>query len=112
MIYEIRVYTPHDGKAEALRQRFLQHTLRLFDRAGIEVVEVLAPASSPGMSPGPAGDDLWYITRFADEAARTAAWDAFKADPEWPRIKAATETDGPLLKAQTVTVLTALPHVS
>jgi hypothetical protein len=45
------------------------------------------------------------MTRFADEDSRKAAWASFAADPEWVKLKAASETDGALLKTQTVSVL-------
>jgi hypothetical protein len=45
------------------------------------------------------------MTRFADEDARKKAWAAFGADPEWVALKAASETDGPLLKNQVISVL-------
>ena len=94
----MRTYEPHDGKADAMRSRFETHVAGLFARHGIELMGAF--------SPEPADGRLVYVTRFADEAARKAAWDAFGADPAWKAIKAASEADGPLLRAQTVSVLT------
>ena len=48
---------------------------------------------------------LTYVTRFPDEAARKQAWASFGVDPEWAAVKAASETKGPLLKNQVVSVL-------
>ncbi|MDP1534589.1 MAG: hypothetical protein Q8L92_13535, partial [Rubrivivax sp.] len=48
---------------------------------------------------------LTYVTRFADVAARKPAWAAGAADPERAAVKASSEPDGPLLKSQTVSVL-------
>lgn len=98
MIYEIRVYEAKDGKAAAMRERFVKEVAaRFFPRHGIELV---------GAFVGPEDDGrLTYMTRFADEDARKKAWAAFGADPEWAKVKAASETDGPLLKNQVVTVL-------
>jgi hypothetical protein len=45
------------------------------------------------------------MTRFKDEDARKKAWASFAADPEWAAVKAASETDGALLKHQTISVL-------
>ncbi|MDJ0391116.1 NIPSNAP family protein [Roseomonas sp. E05] len=102
MRYELRIYEPQEGRAEALRQRFEQHVLRIFPRHGIEVVGVFAPE--------PADGRLCYLTRFPDGAASEAAWARFNADAEWRDIKAASEREagGPLMKAQSVTVLAAL----
>jgi hypothetical protein len=80
LIYEIRVYEAAEGKADAMRRRFLD----------IE------------------DGRLTYMTRFADEDARRKAWAAFGADAEWAAAKAASETDGPLLKSQVVSVLSPM----
>ncbi len=92
MIYEIRVYEPAEGRAEAMRARFEREVLpHFFPRHGIEVLGVF---TSPGVG------SLTYITRFANEEARQRAWAAFGADPEWKAVKAKSEVDGPLLREQ------------
>ena len=48
---------------------------------------------------------LTYLTQFNSEDDRSKAWAAFGADPEWRAVKAASEVNGPLLKNQTVSVL-------
>jgi hypothetical protein len=101
MLYELRVYEAHPGKAEAMRARFRDHAMRLFPGHGITLVGVFALE--------PADGRIAYIARFADEAARQAAWASFGQDAEWKRIKAESERDGPLLRTQTVTAMTALP---
>lgn len=97
MIHEIRTYVPHEGKAEALRVRFLDKVRPIFARLGIDLVASYSDAETP--------DELVYLTRFPDMAARDAAWDAFKTDAEWAATKAASETDGPLLKSQRIQLL-------
>jgi hypothetical protein len=98
LIYDLRTYEAVDGKAEAMRTRFFQEVAsKFFPRHGIELVGAFIGQKEDGR--------LTYITRFADEAAREAAWAAFSADPDWAKIKAASEVGGPLLKQQTVTVL-------
>lgn len=100
MVYELRIYQPAEGRADALRQRFLDHTLRIFEKHGIEALGVF--------SPNEGSDRLVYMTRFADEAARKAAWAGFGSDPEWKDVKTKSETSGPLLKEQSVMVLDPL----
>jgi len=98
LIYEIRVYEAAEGRAEAMRRRFVDNVAaRFFPRHGIELVGAFTAPDEDGR--------LTYMTRFADEAARKKAWAAFAADPEWAAVKAASEPDGPLLKNQTVSVL-------
>lgn len=98
LLYEMRIYEPHDGKAAAMRSRFETHVAKLFAKHGIELMGAF--------SPEPADGRLVYVTRFADEAARKAAWASFGDDPHWKAVKAESEADGPLLRTQTVSVLT------
>ncbi|MEH2482625.1 hypothetical protein V1282_005982 [Nitrobacteraceae bacterium AZCC 2146] len=98
MIYEIRVYEAAEGKADAMRRRFLDVVVtRFFPRHGIELLGAFTAPAEDGR--------LTYMTRFADEDARKKAWAAFGADPEWATVKAASETDGPLLKSQVISIL-------
>jgi hypothetical protein len=100
MIYELKAYTPHKGKEAALRARFLEKTLPIFEKHGIVVTALFTPADAPAQ--------LWYMTRFQNDQSRRAAWAAFQADAEWQAVKKETEADGPLLEAQTTTVLNSL----
>jgi hypothetical protein len=98
LIYEIRVYEAAEGRADAMRRRFRDNVAtKFFPRHGIELVGAFTAPAEDGR--------LTYMTRFADGDSRKKAWASFAADPEWAALKAATETDGPLLKNQTVSVL-------
>jgi NIPSNAP len=97
MIYELRTYTAAPGQAEKLKQRFRDHTLVYFRRHNIELVGCWEPVEAP--------DQLVYLTRFADETASRTAWAAFGKDADWLRVKAESETAGPLLASQKVQML-------
>ena len=98
MIYEIRIYEAAEGCAAAMRRRFLNEVAaKFFPRHGIELLGAFTNPDDDGR--------LTYMTRFADEDARKRAWASFGADPEWAAVKAASETNGPLLKSQVVSVL-------
>ena len=98
MIYEIRVYEAAEGCAAAMRRRFLNEVAaKFFPRHGIELLGAFTTPDDDGR--------LTYMTRFADEDARKRAWASFSADPEWAAVKAASETNGPLLESQVVSVL-------
>ena len=98
MIYEIRVYEAAEGKADAMRRRFLEVVApKFFPRHGIELIGTFKSQTEDGR--------FTYMTRFTDEDARKNAWAAFGADAEWAAAKAASEIDGPLLKSQVVSVL-------
>ncbi|MFD1198059.1 NIPSNAP family protein [Brucella gallinifaecis] len=102
MIYDMRVYTAHPGKEQALSKRFVQHVLPIFERLGIAVVSIFETRV-----PAP---KLIYITRFTDEATREKAWNAFKTDADWLAVKAASEMDGPLLAQQEIHAMNAVDH--
>jgi hypothetical protein len=98
LIYEIRVYEAAEGRADAMRRRFCDKVAtKFFPRHGIDLVGVFTAPVEDGR--------LTYMTRFTDEDARKKAWAAFGADPEWAALKAASETEGPLLKNQVISVL-------
>jgi len=89
MIYELRQYTPNEGKETAMLERFVK-TLPLFKKHGLSLEMSLQPLEDP--------KELWYLLRFETEAARESAWAGFLADPEWVELKKSSEADGPLLK--------------
>ena len=97
MIYEIRVYEAADGKSDAMKTRFKNEVVKRFPGHGIELLGVFESAADVSR--------LTYLTRFKSEEDRSQAWAAFGADPEWRAVKAASEVNGPLLKNQTVSVL-------
>lgn len=97
MIYEVRVYEAAEGKAEAMKSRFKNEVIKRFRHHGIELVGVFDAEGDSSR--------LVYVTRFKSEDDRSRAWAAFGGDPSWKAVKAATETNGPLLKNQTVSVL-------
>ena len=98
LIYEIRVYEAAEGRADAMRRRFYDDVAtRFFPRHGIELLGAFTASVDDGR--------LTYMTRYANEDARKKAWASFAADPEWAAVKAASETDGLLLKNQIVSVL-------
>jgi hypothetical protein len=41
-----------------------------------------------------AGEKLVYMLAFPSRAAAEASWKAFRADPEWIKVKADSEKDG------------------
>lgn len=97
MIYELRNYKATPGSIDKLHRRFEDHTLPLFHKHGIEVVGFWVAAED--------SDRIVYLVRFASEAARETAWAGFQADPDWHRIKAESEADGPIVASMESMVL-------
>lgn len=89
-IYELRIYTINPGKADALHNRFRNHTLRLFKKHGIESIGYWMPTDTADLR-------LHFLLRYPSREAREASWKAFMADPEWQAAYKASEANGAIL---------------
>ena len=92
-VYELRTYTTHDGRLDALHARFRNHTNKLFVKHGMELVGYWVPTDGPESA-----NTLVYILAFPSREARDASFKAFTTDPEWKAAKEASEKDGPIVK--------------
>jgi hypothetical protein len=92
-VYELRIYKTEPGKLDALHARFRDYTCKLFKKHGIEVIGFWTPAEGDE-----AKTTLIYIVAFPSVEAQKAAWQAFRADPEWAKAKAESEKEGALAK--------------
>lgn len=106
MIYELRTYWAAPGKIDALHRRFQTLTLGVFQRHNMRVVGFWTPQPAT-----PETGSLVYILAFADEAAKEAAWAAFREDPEWIAGKAESEKDGSLVEKLTSVILAPVEYV-
>ncbi|MHB0961161.1 MAG: NIPSNAP family protein [Pirellulaceae bacterium] len=104
-VYELRVYKTNPGKLDALHARFRDHTCKLFQKHGIELVGFWTPSEGDD-----AKDTLIYIVAFPSVEAQKQAWEAFRADPDWQKAKADSEKDGVLVKNVTSQNLTATDY--
>ncbi len=92
-VYELRTYTCHPGKLEALKARFRDHTIRLFNRHNMESIGYWVPAD-----PEKSQNTLIYILAHPSREAAEKNWAAFRADPEWVKAKADSEAAGPIVQ--------------
>ena len=92
--FEMRTYTATPGNLPRLLDRFRQHTVGLFSKHGMKHFGYFTPASG---QPG-ADNTLVYFIYHASPAARGTSFAAFGADPDWIKVKSASETaaGGPL----------------
>jgi hypothetical protein len=96
-LYELRIYTTNPGKLPDLHARFRDHTMKLFEKHGMENIIYW------NVSEGARGEDeikdnlLVYIIAHKDEAAREASWKGFMNDPEWKEAAAKSEENGKIL---------------
>ena len=91
-VFELRTYTCNEGKLEALKARFRDHTIEIFKRHGIESIGYWVPED-----PEKSKTTLIYIIVHPSREAATKNWDAFRADPEWKKVAADSEANGKIL---------------
>jgi hypothetical protein len=91
--FELRIYTAPPGKLEALHRRFREHTNRLFQKHGMELVAYWTPVDGEESK-----NTLIYVLAYPDRASRDKSWDAFRNDPDWKLAKEESEKNGPLVE--------------
>ncbi|MCE9562773.1 MAG: NIPSNAP family protein [Planctomycetes bacterium] len=85
-LLNLRVYESHNERAAAKKvEMFEKGELAIFRRVG------LTPVFFASAVVGAAMPNLTYLLTFPDEAGRKAAWDKFRADEEWLKLKAIPE---------------------
>jgi len=103
MIHELRTYTCLPGKLPVVLKRFENHTLGLFRKHGIRNGPLFTVAV------GEDSQQIKYILEWESMAERDRIWTAFRADPEWKKVLAETEKDGPLVARIANEILAAAP---
>ena len=89
LVYELRTYTTNEGMLPALHARFRDHTMRIFEKHGMQNIGYWVPTDKP--------NTLVYIIAHESRAAADASWQAFGADPEWRKVAADSQKNGPIL---------------
>lgn len=92
-IYELRTYTAHEGKLEALEARFRDHTLKIFESHGMKNIGYWLTEKKEGED-----QKLVYIIAHKDRDAAKASWDDFRKDPAWKAASKASRVNGRLVK--------------
>jgi hypothetical protein len=91
-VFELRTYHAMPGKLDDLLARFRDHTTTLFTQHGMTQLGYWLPMEKKDG----AGETLIYILAHKSREACEASFKAFRADPEWIKVKAASEANGPL----------------
>jgi hypothetical protein len=85
-LFNLRIYESHNERAGNKKiEMFNKSELAIFQRIGLTPVffaQAVAGAAMP---------NLTYMLVFPDEAGRKAAWDRFRADAEWKKLRAMPE---------------------
>ncbi len=101
--YEMRVYYAAPGKLEALNSRFRDHTVKLFEKHGMQNIGYWMPLENKDQK-------LVYVLAYPNRQAREASWKAFMADPDWTKAYKASEVDGKLVAKVEVSFMTATDY--
>ena len=90
-VYELRLYHVNEGKMDALIARFGDHTDAIFKRHNMKSIGYWRPEDDPY------SQNLFvYILEHPSREEAQKNWAAFQADPEWKKVKADSEVNGPL----------------
>ncbi|HYE29879.1 MAG TPA: NIPSNAP family protein [Methylomirabilota bacterium] len=89
-VYEIRTYWAPEGKLEDLNARFRKHTLKLFEKHGIENVGYWVPVDNKE-------NKMIYLLGYPSREAASKSWKAFFADPDWQAAQKKSEENGKLV---------------
>jgi len=92
-VYELRLYEVNEGKMDALIARFGDHTDGIFKRHNMKSIGFWRPEDAPYSQ-----NMFVYILEHSSRDEAWKNWAAFQADPEWRKVKAESEIDGPLAK--------------
>jgi NIPSNAP len=95
-VFEIRTYTAPPGRLEALKARFRDHTIRLFNKHGMTSIGYWTPLDPPQSE-----NTLTYILAYPSREAAVKSWAAFNADPDWQAARKTSQADGPLVTGVT-----------
>jgi len=92
-IYELRTYTCEPGKLDALKARFRDHTVRIFNKHGMESIGYWVPED-----PERSSNTLIYILAHPSREAADKNWKEFADDPEWKKVQAESEANGKIVQ--------------
>jgi hypothetical protein len=91
-VYELRLYHVNAGKMDDLIARFGNHTDAIFKRHNMKSIGYWSPEDAPS------SQNLFiYILEHSSRKGAEKNWAAFQADPEWQKVKAESEAQGPLV---------------
>jgi hypothetical protein len=91
-VFELRTYTTNEGKLDALKARFRDHTIAIFNRHGMTSIGYWVPTD-----PAKSQNTLIYIISHPSIEEAKKHWAEFGADPEWKKVSADSEKDGKIV---------------
>lgn len=101
MIYELRTYHIYPGKMSAIHKRFSEHTIGLFKKHDMVVVDFWEDMD---------GDRIHYIMMHQDRESMKRNTEAFRNDPQWLEVKRLSELEGPIVQKMDSYCMTRVPY--
>jgi len=92
--FQLRTYTAAEGKLDALHARFRNHTVKLFEKHGLENVAYWTPVKG---EKGHGNTLIYFIAGRSVEAIKES-FAGFRKDPAWQQARKASEVNGRLTK--------------
>jgi hypothetical protein len=91
-VFELRLYHVNEGKMDALKARFRDHVDALFGKHHMRSIGYWQPQDAPSSQ-----NLLVYLLEHPSRQDAEKNWAEFQADPEWKKVKADSEVNGPLV---------------
>jgi hypothetical protein len=92
-VFELRMYHTLPNRLVPLENRFRDGEVRVFEKNHMKFMGGWVPQDAPNH------DNLFiYMLAHESRDAAKKSWDAFRADPEWKKIQAASEADGKIVE--------------
>ena len=103
-IFQLRTYHLLPGRLDAIQARFRDHTQALFEKQGLSNYPYWITVEKDGAQP-----KLVYLIGHLTKDEFNAAFGRFVADPEWIRVRDASEVSGKIVEKIDSHFYTALP---
>src|SRR5690625_4976525 len=89
----MRIYTTHEGKLDALNERFPNHTADFFEQYGMRILGYWVPTD-----PEDSSHTLICILEHESRDAAPKGWEGSVTDPDWQTVYDKSREDGPIVK--------------
>ncbi|HYY91131.1 MAG TPA: NIPSNAP family protein [Candidatus Dormibacteraeota bacterium] len=83
MIHQLRIYEIFDHNKAAFHDRFRDHAMRIMKKYGFNIIAMWETRTG-------CRTEFVYMLDWRDEKTMLKAWESFRADEEWKRIKKTT----------------------
>ena len=103
-IFQLRTYHLLPGKLDAIQTRFRDHTQALFEKQGLSNYPYWITVEKEGLQ-----SKLVYFLGHQNKEEFNAAFDRFRVDPEWIRVRDASEIPGKIVEKVDTKFYVSLP---